>query len=75
MNVHKYPFFEVFRENPDGSLSPKRSIIINGITVTENVTFSAGAIFGGIDFHKYKNQSIAGEEKDGMLIIHGFYKN
>ncbi|MCK5022108.1 MAG: hypothetical protein KAR54_02580 [Candidatus Pacebacteria bacterium] len=73
MDTQKYLFSEVFIENPDGSLSPRRTIKVNGIRFDQSVTFSQDVTLGGINFHKYKNLPIAGEESDDILIIHGFY--
>jgi len=70
----KYIFTDIFNENRDGSLSPKRIIIVNGVTSSPGITFSPGVSFGGIDFHKYKYMNIAAEEKDGILVVKGFYK-
>lgn len=74
MNIVKYIFSDVFTENPDGSLNPKRIINVNGVTFDKNVTFSPGVAFGGIDFHKYKNFLIAGTvDENDVLTILGFY--
>jgi hypothetical protein len=70
----KYIFTDIFTENHDGSLSPKRTIIVNGVTSSPGITFNPGVSFGGIDFHKYKYMNIAAEEKDGILVVKGFYK-
>ena len=70
----KYVFSEVFTENRDGSLSPKRTIIVNGVISSPGITFISGVSFGGIDFHKYKYMDIAAEEKDGKLVVKGFYR-
>lgn len=76
MDFKPYNFFDVFAENPDGTLSPKRRISVNGISFGPEFAFSSGVAFGGIDFHKYKSQKIAGEEdqQNSALIIRGFYE-
>jgi len=74
MNLQRYAFLDVFQENPDGTLSPRRLINVSGVTFGPDVTFSAGVAIGGIDFHKYKNRPIAAEDKEGALIIRGFFQ-
>ncbi len=74
LNSQQYSFLDVFQENPDGSLSPKRAISISGITFGPGTTFQKGVFFGGIDFHMYKYRSIAGREENGTLVIEGFYE-
>jgi hypothetical protein len=74
MNVSRYKFIDVFQENPDGSLAPKRVISINGITFSPGIAFSPGVAFGGVDFHRYKYLDIVAEEREGVLIIRGFFK-
>lgn len=64
----------MFRENPDGSLTPKRQIHVNGITFGSETTFQKGVAFGGVDFHLYKYWDIAGEIKNDLFILKGFYK-
>ena len=62
--ANQYKFLDVFTENQDGSLTPKRPIFVNGISFGPGVTFQKGVAFGGIDFHLYKYWDIAAEEKD-----------
>lgn len=72
--MNRYRFLDIFQENPDGSLSPRRVIGINGITFSPGVSFSQGVSFGGVDFHRFKYSDIAAEEQSGILVIKGFYK-
>ncbi len=72
--MNRYKFLDIFQENSDGSLSPKRVISINGITFSPGVSFSQGVSFGGIDFHRFKYFDIAAEDQNGVLVIKGFYK-
>ena len=74
MNLRQYPFSDVFQENADGSLNPKRTISISGVTLGPEVKFGPGMVVGGIDFHKYKYRPVAAEERDNTLVIRGFYK-
>ena len=71
----KFKFLDVFQENSDGSLTPKRQIFVNGISFDPGVTFQKGVAFGGIDFHLYKYWDISGREENGVLIIEGFYQS
>ncbi len=75
MALQQYPFFDVFNENPDGTLSPKRPINVSGITLAADVSLSPGVEVGGIDFHKFKNFPIAADEQGGILLIRGFYQS
>lgn len=72
--MKRYKFLDVFQENPDGSISPKRMINVNGITFGPGVSFGQGVSFGGVDFYQYKYLDIAAEEQNGVLIVKGFYK-
>lgn len=71
---NKYVFNEIFKENLDGSLTPIKTVQVNGIMVGPNVTFQKGVAFGGVDFHLYKNSHIAAKEENGILNIVGFFK-
>lgn len=70
----RYAFDAVFRENFDGSLTPIRTIKVNGVLFGSDISFSKGVAFGGVDFHLYKNRDIAAKEEDGTLTILGFFK-
>lgn len=74
MDPQRYKFLDVFQENADGSLTPKRQIHINGITFGPGVNFQKGVAFGGVDFHLYKYWDIAGREENGALVIVGFFQ-
>ncbi len=71
----RFGFRDIFQDNYDGSLSPKRDISINGITFGPSVSFQKGVFFGGIDLHLYKYKDIAAhEDNGGVLVIDGFYE-
>ena len=69
----KYTFYEVFQKNPDGSLTPRRTIHINGVTFGYGVTFNKGVAFGGVDFFNFEGGDIEANEENGILNILGFY--
>ena len=70
----RFKFYDLFQELPNGSLTPKREIIINGISFGPGVSFTRGVSFSGVDILQYKGFEIAGEENNGAIIIKGFYK-
>jgi len=70
----KYNFNRVFQENPNGTLSPRMNINVNGIMFSPGASFGPGVSFGGVDFHQYKYFDIEADEKEGILEIKGFYK-
>ena len=73
--ITRYKFLDIFQENPDGTLTPKKIISVNGVTFGPGVIFSQGVTFGGVNFHQYKYLDIAVEIRlDGVLVIKGFYK-
>lgn len=72
--LRRYKFLDVFQENPDGSLTPRMRINVNGIEFGPGVSFGSGVVFGGVNFHQYKYLDIAAEEQNGVLVVKGFYK-
>lgn len=72
-DVKRYGFYEIFRQNPDGSLTPKRPIFINGISFGPGVSFTRGVLFGGVNIFNFLGKDIAGLEDSGMLKIQGYY--
>ncbi|MEI7741135.1 MAG: hypothetical protein WCJ29_01370 [bacterium] len=71
----RYRFFSVFKENPDGTLTPLRAINVNGVIVGPGVSFGSGVALGGVNFQEYKNLDIAGEDQGSVLVIKGFYQS
>ena len=72
----RYKFTDIFQELPDGSLSPKEPIEVNGTVFGPGTTFQKGVVYGGIDFHLFKYRDIAitsVENEEGPKKIYGFY--
>lgn len=74
MQTRRFTFFDIFQKNSDGSLTPRRTININGVTFGPGVAFGAGVSFGGIDFFKFLHHDIAADDENGVLVIKGFYE-
>jgi len=72
--MKRFRFFEIFQSNPDGSLSPRRVVSINGVTFGPGVAFSRGVLFGGVNLFDYYELDIAVEEENNIYVIKGFYK-
>jgi len=66
-------FWNIFKKNPDNSISPLSTIRVGGVTLSSGITFTEGVTFGGIDFFKYQGLDLEVEEKNGIKIIKGFY--
>lgn len=73
-NLGRYKFFEIFRENQDGTLTPTRTIRVGPATFGSSVTFGPGVSFGGINFFDFKGNDIQAEDENGVLVIKGFYR-
>jgi len=69
----KLDFTEIFEDKPNGTITPRMVINVNGVTFGPGVALGSGVSFGGVNFFEYKHLKIAAEEKNGILIIRGFY--
>jgi hypothetical protein len=69
----RYNFDEIFDENVDGSLTPRRTIRIGGATIGPGLTFRQGVNFSGIDFFQIRGRAIEANEEAGILVIRGYY--
>ena len=69
----RYKFDEIFQKNEDGSLTPKRTIHISGVTLGYGLRFNKGVAFGGIDFFNFEGKDVEAEDVNGILNITGFY--
>ena len=68
-------FLEVFKENEDGSLTPKETIKIGGVMLGANsIRFSKGVAFAGVNIFDYYGKDLEVEYENEILVIKGFYK-
>ena len=71
----KVNFFEVFRENSDGTLSPVKHIQIGEVTLSPlSISFSRDVSFSGVNLFDYYGSDLEVDQKSGLLILKGFYK-
>jgi len=70
----RYRFEQIFKELPDGRLTPKRRLRVGGVELGPGVIFSKGVSFSGIDFTLFRGHDIEAEEENGVLVIKGIYK-
>ena len=43
-------YSDIFRDNPNGTISPKVYVQLNGVTMGPGVTFGKGIAFGGVNY-------------------------
>lgn len=68
-------FFDVFKENEDGSLTPKETIKIGGVMLGANsIRFSKGVVFAGLNIFDHYGKDLEVEQENGIIIIKGFYE-
>lgn len=78
MAVKRFEFNDIFQELTDGSLELRQSIQVDKVIYSVGEKFQKGVVYGGVDFHLYKNRGIAvelEENSEGPLKIVGFYSN
>jgi len=68
-------FDELFQTNKNNSLSPLRNIKVNGTSLGPRVSFFAGESFGGVDFFRLKDKSLAIEDYGSYVEIRGVYND
>jgi hypothetical protein len=66
-------YSDIFRDNPNGTISPKVYVQLNGVTMGPGVTFGKGIAFGGVNLFDYRNKDIEIELINNVYIIKGFY--
>lgn len=69
----RYQFNQIFRENPDGSLSAVRQLRVGGVTFGPGISIGQNAVLGGINFYQYKDHEFETEDENGILIIKAIY--
>lgn len=70
----RVPFDSVFQSNPDGSISPRVSVSINGITMTPGVFFTGGVSFGGVDIASLRGKDLEVDANNGITMLRGYFQ-
>ena len=71
--MSKLNFFEIFKNNPDGSIEPIRTVRIGGVQMNPGVEFGRGVLFGAINLFDYIGRDFEVEDQNGLIIITGIY--
>lgn len=66
-------YSDIFRDNPNGTISPKVYVQLNGVTMGPGVLFGKGIAFGGVNLFDYRNKDLEIELINDVYIIKGFY--
>lgn len=67
-------FDEVFQTSPNGTITPKSTVIIGGVTMGPGVTFTRGVVFSGVDIANYEGHDLeVDKQADGSVVINGVY--
>ena len=69
----RVPYSQVFQVNPDGSVSPRVAVHINGVQMGPGVAFGGGVSFGGVDLAALKGKDLDVEVSGGIYHIKGHY--
>ena len=69
----RYNFNEIFKDNPDGSISPIRRIRVGGIILGTEVAMRAGVSLGEVDFFQFKGHVIDADPDGEILVIKAIY--
>ena len=69
----RLPFDSIFLVREDGSIEPRQTVRIGGVTLSPGVKFSKGAIFGGIDLAMYVGRELEVATDEGTAVITGIY--
>jgi len=70
----RYKFDELFKEEPDGRLTPRKIIKLDSVTLSPSITFGKGVSFGGINIFNFKGSDIEVVDIGGTLVVKGFYE-
>jgi hypothetical protein len=71
--VPRFTFWQLFRRIDDNTLEVLRKIKVGGVEFSPGVRIGKGAIVAGIDFFRYLNADIEGDEENDALIIKRIY--
>jgi hypothetical protein len=68
-------FWDLFRPNPDGSISPVRPIKIAGVVLEPDTKYHRGVLFSGWDLFQYYGRDLELEDQAGNNppVVTGVY--
>lgn len=66
-------FDSVFQVNNDGTITPRQTTRIGGVTITPGVTISSGVSIGGINIAQYVDRDLEITTDGGAIVITGIY--
>lgn len=66
-------FESLFRENPDGTIIPRQTIRIGGVTINPGVSLSETVTTGGINLAQYKSHDFEVKTDGDVVVILGIY--
>ncbi len=67
-------FYELFRDNGDGSYSPVKTVKMGGAIISPGVDFTSEAWFGDVEIAKYIGRDFEVEDlQDGTVEIKQIY--
>jgi len=70
----RVPFNELFQVNPNGMISPKLRVNINGNIIGPGAELGSGAVVGGVNLHDIAGHQLEVEQQaDGLVIFRGYY--
>ena len=69
----RVPFSRIFNVKTDGSVSPKTTVIVRGVTMRPSVPFGKGAFFGGIEIAAHIGKDLEIEYEGGTVILKSIY--
>ena len=69
----RVPFWDVFSQNRDGSITPRKMVSIGGVTMGPGVAFGAGVSFSGVDLAGIAGRDLEVQEVGGVTHIKGTY--
>lgn len=69
----RVPFSSIFDIHTDGTIEPRQTVRIGGVTLSPGARFARGNIIGGVDLVQYANHDLEVTTDDGTAVITGIY--
>ena len=66
-------FSQVFQTNANGSISPRTTVQIGGVTMSPGVSFTPGVSFGGVDIASLAGHDLEIEQSGNVIVIKSVY--